>query len=98
MIFIILFVVVAITFIVFTIQMEAYKEAAHKHTEERKNKLVEYLGYQDQYWGMLFGNPKNFSLYHEGLDSHIKKVRISMFIALASFFSLFIYLIVAYGL
>lgn len=98
MVFIILFGVLAVNFIVFNMQMEAYKEAAHIHTEERKNKLVEHLGYQDQYWGMLFGNPKNFSLYHEGLDSHIKKVRISMFVVLASFFSLFIYLIVAYGL
>lgn len=98
MVFIILFGVVTITFIVFNMYMEAYKEAAHKYTEERKNKLVEYLGYQDQYWGMLFGNPKNYSLYHEGLDSHIKNVRISMFVAFASFFSLFIYLIVAYGL
>ena len=98
MVFIILFGVVAITFIVFNMQMEAYKEAAHKHTEERKNKLVEYLGYQDQYWGMLFGNPKNFSLYHEDLDSHIKKVRISMFIALGAFIGLISYVIVAYGL
>lgn len=98
MVFIILFGVVAITFIVLSVEMEAYKEATHKHTKERKNKLTEYLGYQDQYWGMLFGNPKNFSLYHDGLDHHIKRVRISMFVALASFFSLFIYVIVAYGL
>jgi hypothetical protein len=47
---------------------------------------------------MLFGNPKNFSLYHEGLDSHIKKVRISMFIALGAFIGLISYVIVAYGL
>jgi glucose uptake protein GlcU len=60
MVFIILFGVVAITFIVFNMQMAAYKEAAHKYTNERKNKLVEYLGYQYQYWGMLFGNPKIF--------------------------------------
>ncbi|QFU05452.1 hypothetical protein FIU82_10675 [Pseudoalteromonas sp. THAF3] len=98
MVFIILFGVVAISFIVFSIQMEAYKEAAHKGTEERKNRLVEYLSYQDQYWGMLFGNPKNFPLYHEGLDSHIKRVRISLFVALGSFFGLFIYIIVANGL
>ena len=98
MVFIILFAVVAISFIVFSMHMEAYKEAAHKNTDERTNKLVEYLGYQNQYWGMLFGNPKKFPLYHVGLDSHIRKVRISMFVALATFLGLFTYIIVVYGL
>ena len=98
MTFLILFGIVAVAFVMLHTEMEAFKNAAHAKNENRENKFVEYLAYQDQYWGMIFGNPKNFSLYHKDLDQHIKKVRLCMCLALVLFFGFIAYVIFNFGL